>query len=112
MKTIIKLLVAAVILNATVRLGLSALQQYQFKDKVQQAILFGGSESPAQLKEQIIEEAEALAVPLAAGDVTVERHGMLTTAEATYVDEIELFPRYVYPMTWNFKVDARRIEGQ
>ena len=70
------------------------------------------TESTAQIQEQIIEEAEEQGVPLAAGDVTVERHGMLTTAEATYVDEIEVFPRYVYPMTWSFKVDARRIEGQ
>ena len=112
MKTLVKLLVAAVILNATVRLGLSTWQQYQFRDSVQQAILFGGKESTAQIKEQIIEEAGEQGVPLAAGDVTVERNGMLTTVEATYVDEIELFPRYVYPMTWSFKVDARRIEGQ
>ena len=112
MKTIVKLIVAAVILNATVRLGLSALQQYKFRDTVQQAILFGGKESTGQLTTQIIEEAEEQGVPLAASDLTVERHGMLTTAEATYVDEIEIFPRYVYPMTWSFKVDARRIEGQ
>ena len=112
MKTIIKLLVAAVILNATARLGLSAWQQYQFRDSVQEMLLFGNSQTTAQLQEQIVEEAEEQGVPLAASDVIVERQGMLTTAETTYVDEIEVFPRYVYPMTWSFKVDARRIEGQ
>ncbi len=112
MKTIIKLLVAAVILNATARLGLSAWQQYQFRDSVQEMLLFGNSQTTAQLQEQIVEEAEEQGVPLAASDVVVERQGMLTTAETTYVDEIEVFPRYVYPMTWSFKVDARRIEGQ
>ena len=51
-------------------------------------------------------------MPLADDDVTVDRQDLLTTAEATYVDEIELFPRYVYPMTWSFNVNARRIPGQ
>jgi hypothetical protein len=112
MKLIIKLLVAAVILNATARLGLSAWQQYQFRDSVQEMLLFAGRQTAGELTNQIVEEAEKQGLPLAASDVTVERQGMLTTAEATYVDEIELFPRYVYPMTWSFKVDARRIEGQ
>jgi hypothetical protein len=112
MKTIVKLLIAAVIVNATVRLGLSAWQQYQFRDAVQGMLLFGGSQTPAQLRDQIVEEAEQQGLPLDASDVIVERQGMLTTAETTYIDEIEVFPRYVYPMTWSFKVDARRVEGQ
>ena len=112
MKTLIKLIVAAIILNATVRLGASAWTPYQFRDVVQPLILFGGSQSPAQLEQQIVEEASARELPLAFDDVTVERQGMLTTAEVAYVDEIELFPRYSYPMTWSFKVDARRLEGQ
>ena len=58
MKTIIKLLVAALILNATARLGLSAWQQYQFRDSVQEMLLFGNSQTTAQLQEQIVEEAE------------------------------------------------------
>ena len=112
MKTVIKLLVAALIVNATARLGLSAWTQYQFRDSVQELVLFGSSESPAELKKEIIEEAADQGVPVADDDVLVDREGMLTTAQATYVDEIELFPRYVYPMTWTFKVDARRIAGQ
>lgn len=112
MKTVIKLLVAALIVNATARLGLSAWTQYQFRDSVQELVLFGSAETPAELKKEIIEEAADQGVPVADDDVLVDREGMLTTAQATYVDEIELFPRYVYPMTWTFKVDARRIAGQ
>ena len=112
MKTIIKLLVAALIVNATARLGLSAWTQYQFRDSVQELVLFGSSETPTELKKEILEEAGDQGVPVDDDDVVVDRQGMLTTAQATYVDEIELFPRYVYPMTWTFKVDARRIAGQ
>ena len=112
MKTVIKLLVAMVVLNATVRLGMSAWTQYQFRDSVQEVVLFGGTQTTAKLKQAIMEEAAEQGVPVADDDVAVQREGMLTTAEATYVDDIELFPTYVYPMTWSFKVDARRIEGQ
>ena len=101
------------ILNATARLGLSAWQQVPVpRHGPGGAPLWQLGRPRRQLQEQIVEEAEEQGVPLAASDVTVERQGMLTTAEATYVDEIEVFPRYVYPMTWSFKVDARRIEGQ
>ena len=112
MKTIIKLIIAVVILNATARLGMSALTQYQFRDAVQEAVLFGSHETTADLLAAILKEAEERGVALEADDVHVERQGMLTTAEATYTDNIEVFPRYIYPMVWSFKVDARRIVGQ
>ena len=112
MKTIIKVLVAALVVNATARLGLSAWTNYQFRDSVQEVVLFGAHETLADLKKEILKEAAEQGVPLGDEDVTVDRQGMLTTAEADYVDEIELFPRYICPMNWSFKVDARRIEGQ
>ena len=112
MKTLIKLLIAAVIVNATGRMALSAWTNYQFRDSVQEVVLFGAHETLADLKNEIMKEAGEQGVPVDDEDVIVERQGMLTTAEASYVDEIELFPRYVYPMNWSFKVDARRIEGQ
>jgi hypothetical protein len=112
MKTIIKLIIAAVVLNATARLGMSALTQYQFRDAVQSAVLFGSHETTGGLQEAILKEAEDRGVALDADDVDVERQGMLTTAEVTYTDDIEIFPRYIYPMVWSFKVDARRIVGQ
>lgn len=112
MKTIIKLLVAAVIVNATARLGLSAWTNYQFRDSVQEMVLFGATQTTAELKKEIVNAAADQGVPIADQDVVVERQGFLTTAEVTYVDEIEVFPRYIYPMTWTFKVDARRIQGQ
>lgn len=112
MKTLIKLIIAVIVLNATARLGMSALTQYQFRDAAQEAVLFGSHETTGELQAAILEEAEDLGVALEGEDVNVERQGMLTTAEVTYTDNIEVFPRYTYPMVWSFKVDARRIVGQ
>jgi hypothetical protein len=111
MKTIIKLLIAAAIVNAVARFGMSAMSQYQFRDTVQEILLFGGSETEGEITEAIMQAAAEHDVPLEPASLEVQRSGMLTTAEATYVDRIELFPRYVYPMTWTFKLDARRIAG-
>jgi hypothetical protein len=49
MKTIVKLLVAAVVVNAAARLGMSTWTQYQFRDTMQQVVLFGAAQSIAEL---------------------------------------------------------------
>ena len=84
MKTLIKLLIAAVLINRRLG-GLSAWTHYQFRDATQQMVLFGASQTTGELK-GIVDEAAEQGVPLADEDVTVERQGFLTTAEVTYVE--------------------------
>src|SRR6185295_1990159 len=45
MKTVIKLIIAAVLVNAAYRGGSVFLKYYQFKDETQQMILFGQAET-------------------------------------------------------------------
>ena len=111
MKTILKLLIAAVILHAVYRAGTSAAAYYQLKDASQQILVFGGRATPAQLQASILAKAEELAVPLAPENVLVERQGVRTTAEASYTDPIELLPRYRYPFTYSFRVEAISLGG-
>lgn len=106
MKTILKLLFAAVILHAVFRVGVSAAAYYQLKDASQQMLVFGGRATPDELEESILAKAEELAVPLEPANVTVLRDGVRTTAEASYTDPIEVFPRYRYPFTYSFQVEA------
>jgi hypothetical protein len=106
MKTLVKLLLAAVILHAVYRAGVSAAMYYELKDASQQMLLFGGRASPAELQQGILDKAAELEVPLAAEHVVVERDGVRTTASASYTDSIEMFPRYRYPFTYSFQVEA------
>ena len=109
MKTLIKLLIAAAILNAAGRYGLSAWTQYEFRDSVQEILLFGIDASPMELTDEIMREAEKRGVPLERQSLDVQRRQELATASASYVDPIELFPRYIYPKTWEFSVEVRHV---
>ena len=106
MKTIVKLLIVAAVLNATARTAMAAWRYYQFKDAAQQTLVFGGNATTAELHQLILQRAVDLEVPVAAEDIEVTRDGPRMQATAAYTDSIELFPRYSYPFDFSFSVDA------
>lgn len=112
MKTILKLLIAAAILHAVYRAGVSAARYYELKDASHQMLVFGGGATPDQLQAGILAKAEELAVALAPENVIVQREGVRTTAEASYTDPVEIFPRYRYPFNYSFRVEAVSMRPQ
>ena len=110
MKTIIKLLIALVIINAAARAGMAAWSYYQLKDAAQQIITFNPRTAPIELHNQILGRARELNVPLASENISVEREGTRTRADAAYVQPVELFPNYIYPMNLSFRVEAFSIQ--
>jgi type III secretion system FlhB-like substrate exporter len=111
MKTLIKLLIAVVIVNAVFRCGSVALKYYQFKDQVQQMVLFGQGETAPQLTDEILEEAQKRSVPLDDEGLTVSRQGARTVADVSYSENVEVFPRYFYPVTFSFSAEAFGVAG-
>lgn len=106
MKTVIKLLIAAAIINATARVGMAAARYYQLKDQSQELVTFGGNAIPGELQNEILLKAEALQLPLAVDDILVTREGLRTIASAAYTDSVEVFPNYKYPIKFQFKVEG------
>jgi len=111
MKTVIKLIIAAVFLNAAFRCGSSFLKYYQFKDETQQMVLFGQAETVGDLTKQILGEAAKREVPLDEDGLMVTREGTRTVAEVSYTDNIEVFPRYFYPVVFSFNAEAYGVAG-
>jgi len=111
MKTVIKLIIAAVLVNAAYRGGSVFLKYYQFKDETQQMVLFGQAETVQALAGQILNEAVKREVPLDGDGVSVNREGMRTVAEVSYTERIEIFPRYFYPMAFSFSAEAYGVAG-
>ena len=109
MKTIIKILIAAALLNAAVRGGMAAFTYYQFKDRAEQLVIFGSRATPQELQNQILETAAELDVPIDPENIIVERDGTRTRADASYVQPVEFFPSYTYPITFSFHVEGRSI---
>jgi hypothetical protein len=106
MKTLFKLVVAILVLNAAVRGALAMWQYYQFKDAAQQVVLFGQRSEPEEITANLVAKATELSVPLRADDVKVSRDSTRTTAQGSYVRTVDFFPNYPYPVKFTFVVDA------
>jgi hypothetical protein len=106
LKTLFKLVVAILVLNAAVRGALAMYQYYQFKDAAQQAVLFGQRADPAEIQANIVARAVQLSVPVTPDDIKVSREGPRTVAQGSYVQRVQFFPNYPYPVKFTFVVDA------
>jgi hypothetical protein len=106
MKTILKLLVAAILINASVRASGAAMRYYQLKDTAQQAVLFGAQNTTDAIRERILSKAEELHVPLNPDNLVVQRQGGRTWADLAYRQGIELFPNQPYPVNFSFRVEG------
>lgn len=109
MKTILKLLVVAAIVNATVRVAMASWQFYQLKDAAEQILLFGDNLSVAQLQDQIARRAVNLEIPIDPAAIEVTRDTFRTLARGSYTQPVEVFPRYTYPMEYSFEVDTLAV---
>ena len=111
MKTIIKLLIAAVLVNGAARVGMAEAKYYQLKDATQQLLTFGGNTAPTQLQSDIMIKASELQVPVDPKDIVVTRDGLHTYATVSYAHSVEVFPSYKYPITFQFTADAISMGG-
>jgi hypothetical protein len=111
MKTLFKLAVAVMVLNAVVRLGWAAWNFYELRDAAQQAVTFGAQEQPPEIHGRILKKAGELRLPVNPDGVVVQREGVRTHAAARYVQPVEVFPRYSYPLSFAFDVEAVSLTG-
>jgi len=106
MKTLLKLLVVAVVLNAAVRGGLAAKRYFDFKQAAQEAVLFGADTPITDIRQMILDRAQTLNLPVVPDNVKVNRQGGHTWADASYSQSIEYFPNQLYPISWSFSVEG------
>ena len=102
MKAIIQLLIAALILHATWRAGTVYLRYYEFKDDVTQIAQFGVRQTDNEILNGVVDAAKRRGIALTADDVAVRRQNRHIIVDASYVEQVELAPRYFYP--WNAKL--------
>jgi hypothetical protein len=106
MKTIIKLLIAALVLHATWRAGVVYLRYYEFKEDVTQVAQFGTNQTDNYLRDAVIDAARRRDIALDPQSVSVTRQNYHIIIDATYVDQVELAPRYFYPWSAKLHVDV------
>jgi hypothetical protein len=112
MKTVIRLIIVALIIHGTGRATIVAWRHYKFTDGVQQAAQFASGRSEAELVQQVLEIAAVYQIPLAEDGVAIRRVDNHTFIDASYNTRIEILPRYFYPWRFNVNVDAFTIVPQ
>jgi hypothetical protein len=105
-KLIIKLAIAALIANATWRVGSVYLSEYRFEDAVQQTTQYRGGKSDSDIESRIFELAEQYDLPLTPRNLTVRHEQNHTIVEGSYIRPIELAPGFTYPWPFSVHVDT------
>ena len=111
MKTILGLLFAALVVNASVRLGDSVWRNYQFEDSINQEARFGDSRTAAMLKRKILQRAADHGVEVTDEDLVVERRGIATYVSVQYTEALELIPRaYVHEQVYDITMTVQPVQ--
>jgi hypothetical protein len=106
MRTILKLVVVALIANATWHVFGAYAPHYKLVDGAQSAAQFRGDLTDDGLREKVLFLASQLDIPLSEDDVKVTHDVAHTTIDFSYVRQIELAPGIIqrWPFTGHAEV--------
>lgn len=102
MKTLVKLIVVALIANALWQVGSTYATFYRFKDSVTEAAAQQVT-TVDDLRQKIVELAQTYDVPLTADALTITREAQHTSVQASYAKPVAVLPGYEY--RWPFAID-------
>ena len=112
MKTIIKLVIALLLLAACVNAGRALYRNYQFEDAVHDALLFNTRASEREIVDLVTKTAADYDVPIGADDISVQVVGSDVTVDMPYTEHVVPVPG-VYAIDWTFTptTTIRRLQG-
>jgi hypothetical protein len=112
MKTILKIVVALVILTAAFQLAREYLTEYQFEDAVHQGLLFNPRASEAELTDMVMKAAAEYGIDVAASDISVTNKGPEVSIDISYTVHVDLVPGiYSTDVTFNPNATTRFLPG-
>ena len=101
MATLIKFVIAVLILNAAARAGVAAFEHYQFTDAAREGMVFAPNASDAQLVQVVARIARDHSVPVTEDDITLRHDGPDIVIQFTYDKDVNLVPGF-YTRRWEF----------
>jgi hypothetical protein len=101
MGTLIKLVIAVLVLNAAAKAGVSAFSHYQFVDAAHEAMVYLPNASDDQLVQTVARIAHDYEVPIDEDDIALRHDGPDIIVEFSYDREINLVPG-IYTKSWTF----------
>jgi len=106
MWTLIKLLVAALILHGLFRLGMAYWERYEFEDAVQRTVQFAERAPEEEIRRSVLELAAEREIPVSLDSISVIRKQRQITVEAGYERDVELLPRYFRAFEFDIRVSV------
>lgn len=101
MKTIIKIVIALVIVTAAFQSARAAFANYEFEDSVHETLLFNPRASDPDIVKAVLSLARTQGIPVEAEGVKIRQVGPDLIIEITYETEVELIPG-IYARTFTF----------
>jgi hypothetical protein len=109
-RTIVKLIILAVIVNAAIHVVPVFWTNFLFKDAVAELARFSTKLDDKKIVEEVMGIAARMEVPLEPDNLVVTRQGKRVIIETRYHVEMEYFPRQFYP--WDFTVRVVGAPGR
>ena len=106
MRTLMRLVIVALVANAVWHLFGAYYPNYKFQDAVEYAAQNGASLTTEALRDRVVELASQFDVPLTAEQVTVARVNTHTTVDLSYKRQIELVPGFKPAWPFSIHVDV------
>lgn len=105
MKTVIKLLIAAVVLFACFNVGKALMDEYRFEDAVHDRLLFDSQMTDREIVDMVMRTAADFDVPIDASGVDITTRGPDVVVTMTYTTSIPIIPGII-EKEWTFTPSA------
>ena len=101
MGTIIKIVIALVILTASFNAARYSLNNYQFEDAVHEGLLFDPYANDAEIVDMVSKIATEYQVPITDENIVIKQLGSDVVVEMSYTENVPLLPG-IYSTDWTF----------
>jgi hypothetical protein len=97
MRTLIKLALVALLINASWQLFSVYWSHFKFVDAVQATTQFRGDKTEEQIRTRILELAGEFDLPISDENLTIQGNRTHTVVDSAYTRSVKLLPGYAYP---------------
>src|SRR5262245_32731643 len=111
MKTLFKLLIAALIANASYRVGNAYLNYYKFKDAVREATQHRGTKTDEQIHDKLFALVNEYDIPATDDTLKITTRDNHTIVDGSYIRTIEIVPTFKYDWKFDVHVDTFVVDG-
>ena len=109
MKTLLKLAIAALVLNALYQVGFVYWEHYEFEDAVEKAIQFSSRATEQELSDAVVSLAGDRSIPIDAAGLQVAHGERYVTVDAAYERDVNVLPRYVRTFQFTLHVSVLKL---